>query len=97
MPIQRRVDEMHDTNSVEAYRKLLRTAMELALHPQLPLKSFETLVKCQRDNGVHLIQGEIVSMIFYLNISISISPQKCKHSNFLSFTTIKTFNPMFFH
>ena len=42
----------------EAFRKLLKTAYELALTPSMPLKHFEVLVKCQKQNGVKLIQGK---------------------------------------
>ena len=37
---------------------MIKTAYELALHPQLPLKSFKLLVKCQRMHGVALISGK---------------------------------------
>ena len=42
----------------EAFRKLLKTAYELALMPSMPLKHFEVLVKCQKQNGLKLIQGK---------------------------------------
>ena len=42
----------------EAFRKLLKTAYELALTPSMPLKHLEVLVKCQKQNGVKLIQGK---------------------------------------
>ena len=34
---------------------MIKTACELALHPQLPLKSFKLLVQCQWMHGVALI------------------------------------------
>ena len=37
---------------------MIKTAYELALHPQLSLKSFKLLVKCQRMHGIALISGE---------------------------------------
>ena len=37
---------------------MIKTAYELALHPQLPLKSFKLLVKCLQMHGVALISGE---------------------------------------
>ena len=57
---QAREDILAETTSTEAYRKLIRTAYELAMSPHLPLKTFELLVKCQRENGVKLIQGTII-------------------------------------
>ena len=40
------------------HRRMIETAYKLALHPQLPLKSFKPLVKCQQMNGVTLIIGK---------------------------------------
>ena len=37
---------------------MIRTAYELALNPQYPLSSFKLLIKCQRMNGVRLIDGQ---------------------------------------
>ena len=37
--------------------KMIKTAYELALNPTMPLKQFKVLVKCQRQNGVVLIEG----------------------------------------
>lgn len=36
---------------------MMKTAYELALHPTMPLTHFKTLIKCQRMNGVRLIDG----------------------------------------
>ena len=41
----------------EAYLKLMRTAYEMALNPSMAHRHFEVLVKCQRINGVRLVQG----------------------------------------
>lgn len=54
---QPRVDHVQDAASREAYKKMIKTAYELALHPTMPLTHFKTLVKCQRMNGVRLIDG----------------------------------------
>lgn len=37
--------------------KMIKTAYELAMNPTMPLKHFKVLVKCQRQNGVVLIDG----------------------------------------
>ncbi len=37
--------------------KMIKTAYELAMNPTMPLKHFKVLVKCQRENGVVLIDG----------------------------------------
>ena len=47
-----------DKSSRDAYKKLLRTAYELAMTPSMPLKHFSVLVKCQKQNGVSLIRGK---------------------------------------
>lgn len=54
---QKRLENLVETSSNEAYKKLINTAYRLALKPQLPLSTFELLVQCQRENGVKLIQG----------------------------------------
>ena len=41
----------------DAYTKLFRTAYEMVMTPSMPHSHFEVLVKCQRENGVRLIQG----------------------------------------
>ena len=46
-----------NSNASQAYRRMIKTAYKLALHPQLPLKSFKLLVKCQRMH-VALISGK---------------------------------------
>ena len=47
-----------NSNASQAYRRMIKTAYKLALHPQLPLKSFKLLVKCQQIHGVALICGK---------------------------------------
>ena len=46
-----------NNSSHAAYKKLLNTAYKLAMTPSMPYEHFKVLVKCQRKNGVHLIQG----------------------------------------
>ena len=36
---------------------MVQTSYELAMNPTMPLKHFKILVKCQRQNGVVLIEG----------------------------------------
>ena len=57
-PSQPRVNELQEKAIRDNYRKMIRTAYELALNPQFPLSSFKLLVKCQRMNGVRLIDGK---------------------------------------
>ena len=47
-----------NSKASQANRRMIKTAHELALHPQLPLKSFKLLVKCQRMHSVALISGK---------------------------------------
>ena len=47
-----------NSNASQAYRRIIETSYELALHPQLPLQSLKLLVKCQRMHGVTLISGK---------------------------------------
>lgn len=42
----------------DSFLKLIRTAYEMALNPSMPLKHFKILVKCQRENGVRLVEGK---------------------------------------
>ena len=55
---QPRVSEMQEKCNRDNFAKMIRTAYELALNPQLPMLSFKLLVKCQRMNGVRLISGK---------------------------------------
>ena len=54
---QKRIDVMTKSVATEAHKRMMKTAYELALHPNMPLANFEVLVKVQRMNGVRLIQG----------------------------------------
>ena len=47
-----------NSKASQANRRMIKTAYELALHLQLPLKLFKLLVKCQRIHGVALISGK---------------------------------------
>lgn len=40
------------------YLKMMRTAYQMALTPSMPHSHFQLLVKCQRDNGVRLVEGK---------------------------------------
>ena len=51
------VTSMKDS-SRSAYVRMFRTAYELALTPSMPLKHFDVLIKCQRQNGVRLIKDK---------------------------------------
>ena len=57
-PSQLRVDHLQEAATNEAYKKMIRTSYELALHPNLPISNFEVLIKCQRMHGVTLISGK---------------------------------------
>ena len=45
---QFRVDHLQAAAMNEAYKKMIRTAYELALHPNLPISNFEVFIKRQR-------------------------------------------------
>ncbi|XP_065655360.1 zinc finger protein 862-like [Hydra vulgaris] len=45
-------------NIREAYFKMIKTAYEMALKPSMPHSHFEVLIKCQRLNGVQLVEGK---------------------------------------
>ena len=57
-PFQLRVDHLQEAATNKAYKKMIRTEYELALHPNLPINNFEVLIKCQRMHGVTLISGK---------------------------------------
>ena len=57
-PSQPSVNELQERVNRDNYRKMIRTAYELALNPQFPLSSFKLLVKCQRMNSIRLIGGK---------------------------------------
>ena len=42
----------------ESFKKLMKTAYEIALTPSMPHKHFKVLIKCQRANGVRLVEGK---------------------------------------
>ncbi len=52
-----RIDVALNQSTHDAYMKMIKTAYELAMNPTMPLKHFKVLVKCQRQNGVVLIDG----------------------------------------
>lgn len=37
---------------------MIKTAYEMALKPSMPHSHFEVLIKCQRLNGVQLVEGK---------------------------------------
>ena len=55
--IQPRIDAALQNSTAEIYLKMFKTAYQLAVNPTMPLKHFKVLVKCQRENGVVLVQG----------------------------------------
>ena len=55
--MQPRIDVALKQSTSEAYTKMMKTAYELAMNPTMPLKHFKILIKCQRQNGVVLIEG----------------------------------------
>ena len=48
--IQPTITSYINASAKDSYRKLLRTAYELALTPSMLLKHFEVLVKCRKQN-----------------------------------------------
>lgn len=69
--VQRNVVSMFEDNSKDAFRKLTRTAYELAMNPTLSLNQFTTLVKVQRQNGVRLIQGMLTYNMYYVIVTFA--------------------------
>ena len=55
-PSQLRVNHLQEAATNEAYKKMIRTAYELALHPNLPISNFEVLITCQQMYGVTLME-----------------------------------------
>ena len=51
------IDEAINNNSEEVYKCMVRTAWNMANTPSLPHSHFSVLVKCQRENGVCLVEG----------------------------------------
>ena len=56
--IQPTITSCINASAKDSHRKLLRTAYELALAPNMSLKHFEVLVKCQKQNGLKPIHGK---------------------------------------
>lgn len=58
---------------------MFRTAYELALNPTMALKHFKVLVKCQRDNGVILIDGKDNTKACkeYIHVLAEVIREKC--------------------
>lgn len=52
------IESSINTSARDCYKKLLRTAWNLVSTPSMPHKHFSVLVKCQRENGVRLVQGK---------------------------------------
>lgn len=42
----------------ESFERLNKMVYELALIPSIPLKHYQVHVKCERANGVRLVQGK---------------------------------------
>lgn len=57
-PVQPDIRQTLNESSRDSFLKLMRTAYEMVLTPSMPFKHFEVLVKCQRANGVRLVQGK---------------------------------------
>ena len=57
-PVQPDIRESLNDSGREAFKKLMRTAYEMAITPSMPHKHFKVLVKCQRANGVRLVEGK---------------------------------------
>ena len=55
---QPKVTTAIEKSSHDAYKKMFLTAYEMAMQPSMPFRHFYTLIKCQRTNGVRLIQGK---------------------------------------
>ena len=55
---QTRIDTLALSSSREAYIRMLITAYEIALHPNVSLSMFSIFTKVQRQNGVKFISGK---------------------------------------
>ena len=55
---QPRVTTVLEKSSTDLYKKMFNTAYELAMRPTMPFRHFSTLIKCQRLNGVRLVEGK---------------------------------------
>ena len=56
--------------SEDAYKKMIRTAYNMTMEPSLPSRQFKTLIKCQRENGIRLIDGRL--KIFHCSDFLSV-------------------------
>ena len=52
------IQECITSSTESAYLKLMQTYYKMELTPSMSHKHFEVLVKCQRENAVHLIEGK---------------------------------------
>lgn len=57
-PLQPDIGKYLNDSSRESFKMLMKTAYEMVLTPSMPHKHFKVLVKCQRENGVRLVQGK---------------------------------------
>ena len=55
---QTRIDTLALSSSREAYIRMLITAYEIALHPNVSLSMFSIFIKVQCQNGVKFISGK---------------------------------------
>ena len=62
--VQPKISNALKAASEGAYKKMLRTAYTLTMEATLPSRQFKTLVKCQRENGVRLIDGKFLIFLF---------------------------------
>ena len=71
-------NQVQDAASHVAYKKMIITAYELALHPTMPLSHFKTLIKCQHMNGVRLIIGrdDVKACAQFINCISKAVPEK---------------------
>ena len=60
-PLQPDVRQALSDSSKDSFMKLMKTAYAMAVVPSMPHKHFSVLVKCQRDNGVRLVEGKDTS------------------------------------
>ena len=51
------IDEVINNNSEEVYKHKMWTAWNMVNTPSMPHSHFSVLVKCQRENGVCLVEG----------------------------------------
>ena len=47
-----------DSSAKGVYLKMMKITWEMALKPSMPHKQFSGLVKCQRIDRVHLVEGK---------------------------------------